>query len=270
VLYTDNRADQKYATHLQRVLVLDAQPAATRLLVELLKDLGARSVHTETNPKAALITAREHEPQIIFTEFAGANWDGLQFVRTVRRGDLACRQAPVIMVTSEATAQAILGARDAGVHEFLRKPYTIKDLIRRIDAVTVRSRDWIEAVGYVGPDRRRFNSGDYTGQMKRKSDTKATPDAARLEQALRILRSALAAIESDPKQALRAMQAQAVDITKAAVAVADAKLATSAAHLQRELREAEACGRLDRARLEIAAAPLLAHLPPDAKQAAVA
>ena len=77
MLYTDNRADQKYAGHLQRVLVLDAQPAATRLLVELLKDLGARSVRTESNPKPALAAARDDEPQIIFTEFAGPNWDGL-------------------------------------------------------------------------------------------------------------------------------------------------------------------------------------------------
>jgi hypothetical protein len=59
VLYTDNRADQKYARHLQRVLVLDSQPAATRLLIELLKDLGARSVRAESSPKGALAAARE-------------------------------------------------------------------------------------------------------------------------------------------------------------------------------------------------------------------
>jgi two-component system, response regulator PdtaR len=270
VLYADNRSDQKYARHLQRVLVLDSQPAATRLLIELLKDLGARAVRTESSPKAALAAARDEDPQIIFTEFAGAGWDGLQFVRTLRRSEFSCRQAPIIMVTTEATAQAILGARDAGVHEFLRKPYTIKDLVRRIDAVTVRTRDWIEAVGYVGPDRRRFNSGDYSGPLKRKSDAKATPNAARLEQALRILRSALAAIESDPKQALRAMQAQAVDITKAAVAVADAKLATAAAHLQRVLREAAASGQLDRPALEAAAKPLLTYLPAETEKSAVA
>ena len=45
-----------------------------------------------------------------------------------------CRQAPVITVTGAATAGAILAARDAGVHEFLRKPYSMKDLVRRLEA----------------------------------------------------------------------------------------------------------------------------------------
>jgi hypothetical protein len=48
-------------------------------------------------------------------------------------------------------AGAILAARDAGVHEFLRKPYSMKDLVRRLEAVTLRDRDWVEGVGYIGP-----------------------------------------------------------------------------------------------------------------------
>ena len=80
------------------------------------------------------------------------------------------------------------------MHEFLRKPFTIKDLLRRLEAVTLRQRDWVEAVGYVGPDRRRFNSGDYSGALKRRSDAQATPDSERMAQALKILRSAIAAV----------------------------------------------------------------------------
>src|SRR5208283_5007257 len=123
-----------------------------------------------------------------------------------------CRRAPVIMFSAEATAAAIIGARDAGVHEFLRKPFTIKDLMRRLEAVAMRPRDWVEGIGYVGPDRRRFNSGDYSGPLKRRVDHAVTPDEARLVQALKILKAATAAIESDPRQALRSMLAQAEDL----------------------------------------------------------
>ena len=38
----------------------------------------------------------------------------------------------------------------------MRKPFTIGDLERRLEAVTLKPRDWVEAVQYVGPDRRRF------------------------------------------------------------------------------------------------------------------
>lgn len=266
--FRESDSQRRYARYLQRVLILDAQPAATRLLTELLKDLGARVIFAEATARGALAKAREELPQIVFTEFSGPSWEGLDFVRAFRRSDLACRQAPIVMVTAEATAQSILGARDAGVHEFLRKPYTIKDLTRRIDAVTLKSRDWVEAVRYIGPDRRRFNSGDYTGPRKRKSDTRALPDAARVDQALRILKSALEAIESDPVQALRAMQAQAVDLTKAAVKAADSNLATAAAGLQQRLREAVEAGVLDRPSLEEAARPLWSYLPSEKGEAA--
>nr|6SFT_A Chain A, Two-component receiver protein CleD [Caulobacter vibrioides NA1000] len=33
-----------------------------------------------------------------------------------------------------------------------------------------KPREWVEAVAYVGPDRRRFNSADYKGPRKRKAD----------------------------------------------------------------------------------------------------
>src|SRR5215217_8938999 len=67
---------------------------------------------------------------------------------------------------------------DAGVHEFLRKPFTSGDLLKRVENVALKPRTWIEAVGYVGPDRRRFNSGEYSGPTKRKSDRAATGAAA--------------------------------------------------------------------------------------------
>jgi hypothetical protein len=166
------------------------------------------------------------------------------------------------MVAVEATASAILGARDAGVHEFLRKPYTIKGLMRRLEAVILRPRDWVEGVGYVGPDRRRFNSGDYSGPMKRRVDHAQTPDAARIVQALKILKSAVAALESDPRQALRAMLAQADDIATAAKSLADVKLRTAAVALGQRLEGADTAS-LRRADLEPLMAELWEYLPED-------
>ena len=126
-----------------------------------------------------MAACKNFEPQVIFTELTGKDLDGLNLVRTLRRSTLSCRQAPVIVVTTEATAAAIVASRNAGGHEFLRKPFTTKDLVRRLEAVCLRSRDWIEAINYIGPDRRRFNSGDYQGPRKRQSDHPAMADAAR-------------------------------------------------------------------------------------------
>ncbi len=95
----------------------------------------------------------------------------------------------------------------------------------------MKPRDWIEAVAYVGPDRRRFNSGDYSGPLKRQADS-GSGDAARTDQAVRILKSALTQFDRDPQQALRAMREQAERLKALAVKGGEARLAVAVAGLE--------------------------------------
>ena len=177
----------------------------------------------------------------------------------------------MVFGVSSAVTASITASRDSGVHEFLRKPFTMKDLLRRLEAVTLRQRDWVEAVDYVGPDRRRFNSGDYAGALKRRSDPNATPDSERMSQALKILRSAIGAVTVDPSQAMRSMQVQVAELRKCGMAVADLTLTTAAIDLGRYLTEIEQAGPpYNREALEVRAAPLLAYMPKDLAAAVAA
>lgn len=263
----DARLQQRLASHMQRVLIVDPQPAAVKLLSDLLRSITPAQIHAAAGDQKAMQLAQVIDPQIIFIEHSGPGMDGARLARAIRRSDLPCRKAPILMVTGEATAQAILGARDAGVHEFLRKPFTIKDLLRRLEAVTLKPRDWVEAVQYVGPDRRRFNSGEYAGPRKRKSDARKTPDEARVLQALKIVRAAAGALDSDWNQARRALAAQSQDLQKAAVAVGDMRLMDAAAALARQLPEQ---GAPDRIALDGAINTLLTFMPKDELQAQAA
>jgi CheY-like chemotaxis protein len=261
----EDKLHQRLAPHLQRVLIVEPQPAAVKLLADLLRSIAATQIVSAATDQKALQMAAVVDPQIIFMEHSGPSLDGARLARAIRRSDFSCRKAPIIMVTGEATAQAILGARDAGVHEFLRKPFTIKDLLRRLEAVALKPRDWVEAVQYVGPDRRRFNSGDYAGPRKRKSDARKTPDEARLIQALKIVRAAAGALDSDWPQARRALLAQAADIQKVAVSVSNPTMMEAAAALSRQLTDETAT---DRRALDGAIGSLLVFMPPEAAEAA--
>jgi CheY-like chemotaxis protein len=232
----DARTHQRIAAIMQRVLIVDPHPASAKLLGELLRDIGACQIWTAQDAQRGFALASAVEPHLVFVD-QSQDLDGAAFARAFRRGELACRQAPIVMFCSQATATMIINARDAGVHEFLRKPFTIKDLMRRLEAVSVRPRDWVEGVGYVGPDRRRFNSGDYSGPLKRRVDHAVTPDEARIEQSLKILRAALAAVEVDPRQAMRAMMAQVEALRASGRAATDPALRAAAMSLGRRLRE---------------------------------
>ncbi|WP_156390661.1 response regulator transcription factor [Caulobacter sp. Root487D2Y] len=225
------RTLQRIAAKMQRVLIVDPHPAAGRLLADHLRHVGGHiQIFNAPTIEAGWGMARTIDPMLFFVEHASSGCDGLALARKIRRSDLACRENPIIMCTAEATAEAIFGARDAGIHEFMRKPFTIKDLERRLEAVTLKPRDWVEAVQYVGPDRRRFNSAEYNGPRKRKADAGGAP-AARLSQALRIVKSAAQALDSDPAQARRALAAQAVELKKVGETLKDARLVEAAAAL---------------------------------------
>ena len=167
---TDAKTLQRVASRIPRVLVIDPNAHAARLLSDLVKQMGAKETAIASRTDKALVAAYEFDPQLIVTEFTGPALDGLELTRQLRRSGWSCRTAPVIMVTAEATKESILGARNAGVHEFLRKPYTAGDLYRRVENVILKPRPWIEAQSYVGPDRRRFNSGEFQGAKKRRTD----------------------------------------------------------------------------------------------------
>lgn len=257
----------KLTPRLGKVLVVDPTPVSVKLLTELLRTItgGSAQVWSAPNDAKAIQMAQIVDPQLIFVEHSGPGLDGLRLTKMIRRSDFACRQAPVIMVTGEATAQAILGARDAGVHEFLRKPYTMKDLLRRLEAVSLKPRDWVEAVHYVGPDRRRFNSAEYAGPKKRKSDNSMPLDQQRMLQALKIVRAAAGCLKSDWAQARRALMAQAIDLQKVGQSMGNAGLVQAAAGLAVQLPPE---GQPNWRGLEAAIVAILEYMPKDTAQKA--
>ena len=216
---------------LMRVLVVDPNLMTSRLIAEIIKGMGGRNVNLAGDEKHAHSVVSQWDPTLIFIEHRGPDLHGEEFVRTLRRSRLPCRRAPVIMLANEATAAVIKGARDSGVHEFIRKPFATGDVIKRVTAISSRPRDWIEAVGYVGPDRRRFNSAEYVGDRKRSGESASTPAEIK-DRCMRIVESALSQFDSDPMQAIRALRAQAQQLTSVAGKTGDTKLATAAAILE--------------------------------------
>ena len=187
---------------------------------------------------------------IIVVELNPPRHEGLMFVRELRHSELATRKVPVIMMSTHPTATVIRAAHDAGVSEFLRKPFKVRDLTARVEAVTQTDRRWIEAVEYIGPDRRRFNSAEYSGPLQRRGDASgASQEELRIGEALKIMQSALSVIHTQPRQAMRALQAQAEELEVVAVKREDFTLASAAQQLKSYLETASRTGVLSRREL---------------------
>jgi DNA-binding response OmpR family regulator len=248
-----------------RILVVDPNMATAKMLANLLRSIWpSAQVYGAKDPDKAMLLAGEVEPQLVFVEANGPELDGMAFTRALRRSDYGCREAPIIMIFTDVTAAQILGARDAGVHEFLRRPFTMGDLERRIEAVSGRPRDWIEGMNYVGPDRRRFNTADgYKGPNKRRTD--GAQKVQRMHQALNIMQAAVNQLEADPVQAARALQTQArVLIELSAGREAYRRLGMAATCLQAYLQNTAKQGApLAKDQVETYTANVLLVAPPD-------
>jgi DNA-binding response OmpR family regulator len=144
---------------LDRILVVDPNLATAKLLAGLLRSLWpAAQVYGAQDAEKAMLLAAATQPELVFVEASGPGLDGLAFARALRRADFDAREAPLVMVLAEARAAQVLAAREAGAHEFLRRPIAMGDLERRLEAVSGRPRDFFDGPHYVGPDPRRFNS----------------------------------------------------------------------------------------------------------------
>ena len=76
---------------------------------------------------------------------------------------------PIIMTAGSGHLQRVLRARDAGISEYLVKPFSAKSLADRISRVIEKPRMFVECETYTGPDRRSRSEG-YTGP-ERRTDT---------------------------------------------------------------------------------------------------
>jgi CheY-like chemotaxis protein len=196
----------KLQSRFKRAIIIESSRNSAKTLIDIVRALGAMEVRFEPDAERAWETLQMFEPDIIFCEYSDAVFGGPDFVRHLRRSSAISRKTPVVMMATSITHAMLDAARDAGIDEVMLKPYAMRDVERRASAVLLNARPWIEAVGYVGPDRRRFNSSEYKGARRRKADN--TGAAGALEQAMRILVSSINQLDDDRVQALRSIITQ--------------------------------------------------------------
>jgi DNA-binding response OmpR family regulator len=241
VLNANQATLARLSSSIERVLVVDPFPGSAKLACDMMRSMGAWRIELAEQSKRAYEIAESFDPQLVITEMTGPGVDGLLFLQKLRKSHMSCRQAPVIVVTSEATEATIKSARDSGAHEFLKKPFSAADLFKRVENVCLKPRPWIEAVHYIGPCRRRFNSANYAGPKRRDSDKAIAADSTylgRVDQSLRILKSAIVQFQDDKLQAVRSIQAQCSALNALASTAKDPRMAYTVSSLINQVEPA--------------------------------
>ena len=77
-------------------------------------------------------------PHLILLDWMLPGVGGVEFARHLRRSD-ATRETPIIMLTARCEEPERLQAFEAGVDDYVSKPFSVRELLARIKAVLRRS-----------------------------------------------------------------------------------------------------------------------------------
>ena len=119
-------------------------------------DSGSEAIEFLRAVKKEPMRAGVNSVECVITDLEMAPVDGLMLLRWIRKSSESLNKfMPVIMVTAHSDAQRVCEARDAGVTEFLTKPFSVHALASKIAHVVEHPRQFVQTGTYFGPDRRR-------------------------------------------------------------------------------------------------------------------
>jgi CheY-like chemotaxis protein len=153
-----------------RVLIIDDNRNAAEIVRSILSSVGAQQMEmAATADRAFQMLQAEPFDLIIVDQNLGKGDEGIALVKRVRTDPASTNPyLPILMLTGYTEQRRVQAARDAGVTEFLSKPFTIVGLLRRMEALIHAPRPFVKSADYFGPDRRRRQDPDYKGPERRK------------------------------------------------------------------------------------------------------
>ncbi len=117
-----------------KVLIVDDQNSVRQMTRMTLEELGISLVHEAENGVDALQTATLQPIDLIISDFNMPEMDGLGLLRAVR-GHAAIRKLPFILLTGRGDRELVVKAAQAGVNNYLVKPFTTAVLREKIEQV---------------------------------------------------------------------------------------------------------------------------------------
>jgi DNA-binding response OmpR family regulator len=128
-------------TNGSRILVADDDRVVRRIVVTKLSGLGYDVTDVEDGQEALEVLEGGQVPNLLITDSLMPRMNGLQLVRALRQNsnpDLAI--LPIIMLTSRQGEQDIIEGLEAGVDDYVIKPFSPDELAARVRTVLWRAR----------------------------------------------------------------------------------------------------------------------------------
>ena len=116
------------------ILIVDDYKTMLRIIRNLLRQLEFQNIDDATDGNSALQRLYQKDYELIISDWNMEPMTGLQLLREVRRND-RLRHIPFIMVTAESKTENVIAAKEAGVSNYIVKPFNAETLKAKLQSV---------------------------------------------------------------------------------------------------------------------------------------
>ncbi len=116
------------------VLVVDDYSTMRRIIKNLLNQIGVQNVDEADNGASAYDKMRAKKFGLVISDWNMEPMSGLELLKLVR-ADAGLKDTPFIMVTAESKTENVIAAKQAGVSNYIVKPFNAETLKTKISSV---------------------------------------------------------------------------------------------------------------------------------------
>jgi len=116
-----------------KFLVVDDSATMRRIVINSLQRIGFSDT-VEAGDGQEALAKFDSSIKFVITDWNMPNMSGTEFTKVLRSRDDG-RHVPVLMVTARSVKEDILTAMEAGVNNYIVKPFTPQVLKKKIDAL---------------------------------------------------------------------------------------------------------------------------------------
>ncbi len=116
------------------VLVVDDMASMRRLVKNNLKNYGFTNISEAENGKMALEVLNSNDINLIISDWNMPEMTGIELLIETRKIEKYAK-TPFVMVTAEGQKQNIIDAVQAGVTQYIVKPFTPDQIKQKLDSI---------------------------------------------------------------------------------------------------------------------------------------
>ena len=120
----------------EKIAIIEDEPDILEVIAHNLKREGYRVAECRDGGEAVQLI-RVESPSLVLLDLMLPGMDGLEICRTLKQDSLT-RSIPVIMVTAKGEESDIVAGLALGADDYIRKPFSPKELVARVKAVLRR------------------------------------------------------------------------------------------------------------------------------------